>query len=83
MSETAYNPSLMDRILIIDDDTELCALVGRFLRTEGFEVERAANAKQGIELALSESYALIMLDVMMPDLNGFDVLRRVRQNRTN
>ena len=73
----------MNRILIIDDDAELCALIARFLSSEGFEIDRAANARQGIEHALSGSYALIMLDVMMPDLNGFDVLRQIRaQSRT-
>ena len=69
---------MVNRILIIDDDAELCALVARFLSSEGFEIDRAADAVQGIGLALSGSYALIMLDVMMPDLNGFDVLRRIR-----
>ena len=68
----------MNRILIIDDDAELCALVARFLSSEGFAVERAADAGQGIERALSGCYALIMLDVMMPDMSGFDVLRRIR-----
>jgi len=69
----------VNRILIIDDDTDLCALVARYLITEGFAVDRAADARQGIELALSGSYALVMLDVMMPDLSGFDVLRRIRE----
>lgn len=68
----------MNRILIIDDDAELCALVARFLSGENFAVDRAADGSQGIERALSGSYALIMLDVMMPDLGGFDVLRRIR-----
>jgi DNA-binding response OmpR family regulator len=68
----------LNRILIIDDDAELCALVGRFLNGEGFAVDRAEDGSQGIERALSGSYALIMLDVMMPDLSGFDVLRRIR-----
>ena len=68
----------MNRILIIDDDEELCALVARFLRSEGFDVDRAADGRQGIERALSDSYALVMLDVMMPDLSGFDVLRQIR-----
>jgi two-component system response regulator CpxR len=73
----------MSRILIIDDDAELCALIARFLNSEGFEVDRAANARQGIDHALSGAYALIMVDVMMPDLNGFDVLRQIRaQSRT-
>ena len=70
--------ALVNRILIIDDDAELCALVTRFLSTEGFAIDRAADGSQGIRLALSGSYALIMLDVMMPDLSGFDVLRRIR-----
>jgi DNA-binding response OmpR family regulator len=69
---------LVNRILIIDDDGELCLLVARFLRSEGFDVDRAADGTRGIERALSGSYALIMLDVMMPDLSGFDVLRRIR-----
>ena len=68
----------MHRILIIDDDEELCGLVARFLRGEGFAVDRAADGSHGIELALSGSYALVMLDVMMPGLGGFDVLRRIR-----
>jgi DNA-binding response OmpR family regulator len=68
----------MTRILIIDDDAELCALIARFLDSEGFEVDRAANARQGIGQALSGAYALIMLDVMMPDLNGFEALRQIR-----
>jgi len=68
----------VNRILIIDDDGELCALVARFLGGEGFAVDRAADGHEGIGRALSGSYALIMLDVMMPDLSGFDVLRRIR-----
>jgi two-component system response regulator CpxR len=71
--------SPVNRILIIDDDAELCALVTRFLSTEGFAIDRAANAREGIELAVSGGYRLIMLDVMMPDLSGFEVLRRIRE----
>ena len=68
----------MERILVIDDDTELCALITRFLEGEGFAIDHAANGALGVEKVLSESYALIMLDVMMPGMNGFDVLRRIR-----
>jgi two-component system response regulator CpxR len=73
----------MDRLLIIDDDGELCALLMRFLSGEGFEIDRAANANDGVRQALAGSYALIMLDVMMPDMSGFDALQRIRaQSRT-
>jgi DNA-binding response OmpR family regulator len=49
----------------------------------GFDIDRAADAQQGIDHALSGRYALIMLDVLMPDLHGFEVLRRIRaQSRT-
>jgi two-component system response regulator CpxR len=68
----------VDRILIIDDDAELCALVMRFLVGEGFAVDRAADGGEGVDRALAGSYALVMLDVMMPDLDGFEVLRRIR-----
>ena len=68
----------MNRILIIDDDAELCALVARYLNSEGFAVDRAADGTDGVGQALSGSYALVMLDVMMPDMSGFDVLRQIR-----
>jgi len=70
----------MERVLVIDDDVELCQLVTRFLGHEGFEITWARGGASGIERALSEVYALIMLDVMMPDTDGFEVLRRIRQH---
>jgi two-component system response regulator CpxR len=73
----------MERVLVVDDDAEFCQLIMRFLSREGFETTRAPNGLTGIERALSEEYSLIMLDVMMPDTDGFDVLRRIRlQSRT-
>jgi two-component system, OmpR family, response regulator CpxR len=66
------------RILVIDDDVELCQLVNRFLTQEGFEMEAVNSGAAGAERALSKSYALVVLDVMMPEVNGFDVLRRIR-----
>lgn len=70
----------MERVLVIDDDVELCQLVTRFLAHEGFEITWARGGSSGIERALSETYALIMLDVMMPDMGGFEVLRRIREH---
>ena len=68
----------MDRVLVIDDDAELCQLVTRFLSREGFEIGWAATGNEGVERALSEDFALVMLDVMLPGADGFDALRRIR-----
>ena len=68
----------MDRILIIDDDTELCSLVSEYLEAEGFGVEAVHDGKQGLETALAGDYLLIVLDVMLPGMNGFEVLRKLR-----
>ncbi len=70
----------MNRILVIDDDTELCELLTDYLSGEGFEVQTANRGDQGADRALSEDYALVVLDVMLPNLNGFDVLRKIRQS---
>lgn len=69
----------MEKILIVDDDEELCALVMRYLKSEGFEAEAVHNGSQGAEKALTGDYVLLVLDVMLPGSNGFDVLRHVRR----
>lgn len=68
----------MDQILIIDDDVELCSLVAEYLEPEGFKVEAIFDGKRGLERALSGPHLLVVLDVMLPGLNGLDVLRRIR-----
>jgi two-component system response regulator CpxR len=68
----------MNHILIVDDDVELCALVTRYLTREGFHVEAIHDGRQGLDAALSREYMLVVLDVMLPGLGGFDVLRRLR-----
>ncbi len=67
-----------ERVLVIDDDIELCNLVSRYLSQEGFQVESMNGGADGAEQALSGKYALVVLDVMMPGVNGFDVLRQIR-----
>src|SRR5258708_35890647 len=68
----------VDRILVIDDDVELCSLVSEYLRPEGFQVESAHDGNSGLARALSGDHLLVVLDVMLPRMNGFDVLRKVR-----
>lgn len=67
-----------DRILVIDDDVEFCKLVTRYLTQEGFAIESVNAGERGATEALSGNHSLVVLDVMMPGLNGFDVLRRIR-----
>ncbi|MCP9496301.1 MAG: response regulator [Pyrinomonadaceae bacterium MAG19_C2-C3] len=68
----------MERVLVIDDDVELCELVAEYLEPEGFDVDVADDGLEGVGRALAGDYAIIVLDVMLPGINGFEVLRRVR-----
>jgi DNA-binding response OmpR family regulator len=68
----------VDRILVIDDDVELCSLVSEYLEPEGFQIEAVYDGNRGLERALSRDHLLVVLDVMLPGMNGFDVLRRIR-----
>jgi len=67
------------RILVIDDDAELCQLVADYLEPMGFDVQAEHDGISGAERALEESWQAIILDVMMPGCDGFEVLRRIRQ----
>ena len=67
------------RILLIDDDVELCDLLRKFLKQEGFEIDCEHNGARGKQRALSEDPDLVVLDVMLPGMDGFEILRRVRQ----
>jgi two-component system response regulator CpxR len=64
---------------LIDDDEELCELVSEYLTVEGFTVEAAHDGEAGLRQAKSGAHDLIILDVMLPKKNGFDVLRELRQ----
>lgn len=68
----------MTRILLVDDDIELCEMLGQFLAAEGFVVESAHDGEAAIHRALSEPFDLMVLDVMMPRRSGLDVLRTLR-----
>jgi len=66
-------------VLIIDDDAELCELVGEYLEGEGFEVESVHDGVSGVELCLQSKPELVILDVMLPGLGGFAVLGKIRE----
>jgi len=68
----------MERILVIDDDVELCTLVGEYLQAEGFVVDCVHDGESGLQRATGGGHLLIVLDVMLPGINGFEVLRRIR-----
>jgi two-component system response regulator CpxR len=69
----------MTRVLIVDDDTELLDLLRDYLAEEGFEVAAATDGESGARAALETTPDLVVLDVMLPRLNGFDALRRIRE----
>ncbi|MGA9994418.1 MAG: response regulator transcription factor [Pyrinomonadaceae bacterium] len=68
----------MQQVLVIDDDVGLCELVAEYLEPEGYKIEAVHNGEQGVERALSGEHALVVLDYMLPGINGFEVLRRIR-----
>jgi pilus assembly protein CpaE len=69
-----------EKILIIDDDVGTLRLVGLMLQRQGYLISAASNGEQGLSKALEESPDLILLDVMMPDMDGYEVTRRLRKN---
>ncbi|WP_207061567.1 response regulator [Motiliproteus sp. SC1-56] len=69
----------MDPILLVDDDRALCQMLSEYLELEGFEVACAHSGDEGLALSRGRRFAVIVLDVMMPGLNGFDTLKALRQ----
>ncbi len=67
------------KILIVEDEEKIARFVELELSFEGYEVEKALNGRDGLEMAKTRPYDLILLDIMLPGLNGMEVLRRVRQ----
>src|SRR5256886_17556933 len=84
-SEPAYGiqteslDSSVDRVLVIDDDRELCELVREYLVQECFYVDLIHEGRHGLEQALSGKYDVVILDVMLPGMNGLQVLQAIRR----
>jgi CheY-like chemotaxis protein/MinD-like ATPase involved in chromosome partitioning or flagellar assembly len=71
---------MAEKILIIDDDVDTLRLVGLMLQRQGYQIVAASNGSQGLTKAIEEIPDLILLDVMMPDMDGYEVSRRLRNN---
>jgi len=65
-------------LLIVDDDMELCSMLGEYLTPEGFDVESVHDGKSGAQKVKEGSYDAMVLDVMLPELNGLEVLKLIR-----
>lgn len=71
------------RILIVDDDAEIRDLLEFDISSSGYFVDTASDGMEGLNKALNNKYDLILLDVMMPKMNGFDVCKNIRQAKIN
>jgi two-component system, OmpR family, response regulator CpxR len=67
------------RLLVIDDDKKLCRLIKDYLEPMGYEIVLAHAGPEGAEKAVSDSFAAVILDVMLPGMDGFEVLKQIRR----
>ena len=68
-----------ERILLVEDEEKLARMVEMELKYEGYQIEKALDGRKGLELALSGGFELVLLDIMLPQLSGMEVLRRLRR----
>ena len=71
------------RLLLIEDDVKIVAFVTKGLRQAGFAVDHAANGEEGLNMALAEPYDCLLVDVMLPKLEGLEVIRELRSRKVN
>src|SRR5437588_539813 len=69
---------LKTRLLVVDDDKKLCRLIKDYLEPLGYDVVTVHTGKQGLEKALAETFDAVILDIMMPEMDGLEVLRQLR-----
>jgi twitching motility two-component system response regulator PilH len=79
-SRVGLQTTLSARMLVVDDSPTICAVLGKMLRQDGYAVLKATDGASAIELARREQPALIFLDIVMPGMNGFAVLRALRHD---
>lgn len=70
----------MPQIFLVDDDIELCRMLAEYLTAEGFNPQMAHDGEEGVQQALGKKFDAVVLDIMLPKLNGLDVLRQIRSS---
>ena len=71
------------RILIIEDETNIRAMYAAILKESGYEVLEEAEGKEGLDAVMNDSWDLLLLDIMLPRLDGIEVLKRIKQDSLN
>jgi len=80
ISNPAGGASHRTKVLVIDDDRKLCRLIKDYLGPMGYDVDAVHTGPEGAEKAAEKKWDAIILDVMLPDLDGFEVLKRIRRD---
>lgn len=70
---------MQNKILVVDDDLDIGEMLGNYFAREGYEVEYACNGKEGLEITKKKSYSLILLDIMMPKMDGYVMLGKLKE----
>jgi len=78
--ESTYRAATGTRMLVVDDSPTICAVLGRMLEKDGYAVQKAADGESALELAREAQPDLIFLDIVLPGINGFAVLRALRHD---
>ncbi len=74
---------MSDRVLIVDDDVSICRLLEKVMRSNDLEPVIAGSGQEALDMIASQSFDLILIDVMLGDMEGFDVIRKIRKERNN
>jgi DNA-binding response OmpR family regulator len=73
-------PNSKKKILLIEDDIKVCAFINKGLTEKGFEVTIALNGEHGLDWALGNKFNLIIIDIMLPDISGIEICKKIRNN---
>ena len=74
---------MVDRVLIVDDDASICRLLEKVMRSNDLEPVIAGSGKEALKVIDSKSFDLILIDVVLGDMEGFDVIRKIRRDGNN